>query len=163
MKTLRPRRAGMRSAALAIENWQSSPTATAWGYYPSTSAAGGDMWFNNSPWNDARSWSEGYFDAAAKFNPKTIAILAADREVLVEDLSQRADPPRLLRVDHLHVDLAGMLDRFENRLLGDLVEHQAADLLLRLLAAAAGGDVQTELVVLHRLAVLAFDVQDRRR
>src|SRR5262247_2587286 len=39
-----------------------------------------DMWFNNSPWNDARSWSEGYFEAAAKFNPKTIAVLAADQE-----------------------------------------------------------------------------------
>ena len=39
-----------------------------------------DMWFNNSPWNDARSWSDGFFEAADKFGAKTIAILAADQE-----------------------------------------------------------------------------------
>ena len=39
-----------------------------------------DMWFNNAPWNDARSWSEGYFEAADKLGGKTIAILAADQE-----------------------------------------------------------------------------------
>lgn len=32
---------------------ESDSTSTAWGYYPSTSAAGGDMWFNNSKnWYD---------------------------------------------------------------------------------------------------------------
>ena len=39
-----------------------------------------DMWFNNSPWNDARSWSDGYFEAADKLGVKTIAFLAADQE-----------------------------------------------------------------------------------
>ncbi len=37
---------------------------------------------------------------------------------------------RLLRVDHLHVDLARMVHRFLHRLLRDLVEHEAVDLLL---------------------------------
>jgi hypothetical protein len=36
---------------------------------------------------------------------------------------------RLLRVDHLHVDRAGVFDGLEHRFLGDLVEHQAVDLL----------------------------------
>ena len=36
---------------------------------------------------------------------------------------------RLLRVDHLLVDLRRLLERREHTLLGDLVEHQAADLL----------------------------------
>src|SRR5262249_32185385 len=35
------------------------------------------------------------------------------------------------RVDHLHVDLARLLDGLEDRLLGDLVEHQTADFLFR--------------------------------
>jgi branched-chain amino acid transport system substrate-binding protein len=39
-----------------------------------------NMWFNNSPWNDARSWSDGYFEAADKLGVKTIAFLAADQE-----------------------------------------------------------------------------------
>ena len=40
-----------------------------------------DMWFNNAPWNDARSWSQGFFDAAEKLGgAKTIAFLAADQE-----------------------------------------------------------------------------------
>jgi len=39
-----------------------------------------DMWFNNAPWNDARSWSQGYFEAADKLGAKTIAFLAADQE-----------------------------------------------------------------------------------
>ena len=40
-----------------------------------------DMWFNNSPWNDARSWSEGFFEAADKLGGgKSIAFLAADQE-----------------------------------------------------------------------------------
>src|SRR5262249_35795523 len=39
-----------------------------------------NMWFNNAPWNDARSWSDGYFEAADKLGVKTIAFLAADQE-----------------------------------------------------------------------------------
>src|SRR5687767_13626832 len=39
-----------------------------------------DMWFNNSPWNDARSWSEGFMQAGQKAGGKTIAFLAADQE-----------------------------------------------------------------------------------
>src|SRR5262249_53153790 len=40
-----------------------------------------DMWFNNAPWNDARSWSQGFFEAAEKLGgAQTIAFLAADQE-----------------------------------------------------------------------------------
>jgi branched-chain amino acid transport system substrate-binding protein len=39
-----------------------------------------DKWFNNSPWNDAHSWSEGFFEAGSKLGAKTIAFLAADQE-----------------------------------------------------------------------------------
>jgi branched-chain amino acid transport system substrate-binding protein len=39
-----------------------------------------DMWFNNSPWNDASSWSDGFFAAGTKLGAKTIAFLAADQE-----------------------------------------------------------------------------------
>ena len=39
-----------------------------------------DMWFNNSPWNDARSWSDGFVKAGQKAGAKTIAFLAADQE-----------------------------------------------------------------------------------
>ena len=39
-----------------------------------------DMWFNNAPWGDASSWSDGFFQAGQKFNAKTIAFLAADQE-----------------------------------------------------------------------------------
>jgi branched-chain amino acid transport system substrate-binding protein len=39
-----------------------------------------DMWFNNSPWNDARSWSEGFMRAGEKAGAKSIAFLAADQE-----------------------------------------------------------------------------------
>ena len=39
-----------------------------------------DMWFNNSPWNDASSWSDGFFQAGRKLGAKTIAFLAADQE-----------------------------------------------------------------------------------
>jgi len=39
-----------------------------------------DKWFNNSPWNDAESWSAGFFGAAQKLGAKTVAILAADQE-----------------------------------------------------------------------------------
>src|ERR687895_328130 len=39
-----------------------------------------DMWFNNSPWNDASSWSDGFIKAGQGAGAKTIAILAADQE-----------------------------------------------------------------------------------
>jgi branched-chain amino acid transport system substrate-binding protein len=39
-----------------------------------------DMWFNNSPWNDARSWSDGFFALGQKAGGKTVAFLAADQE-----------------------------------------------------------------------------------
>jgi branched-chain amino acid transport system substrate-binding protein len=39
-----------------------------------------DMWFNNSPWNDASSWSDGFIRAGQKAGAKSIAILAADQE-----------------------------------------------------------------------------------
>ena len=39
-----------------------------------------DMWFNNSPWNDAASWSDGFIKAGQGAGAKTIAILAADQE-----------------------------------------------------------------------------------
>jgi branched-chain amino acid transport system substrate-binding protein len=39
-----------------------------------------DMWFNNAPWNDARSWSQGFFEAGDKLGAKTVAFLAADQE-----------------------------------------------------------------------------------
>jgi branched-chain amino acid transport system substrate-binding protein len=39
-----------------------------------------DMWFNNAPWNDAASWSEGFFRGAQKVGAKSIAFLAADQE-----------------------------------------------------------------------------------
>jgi branched-chain amino acid transport system substrate-binding protein len=39
-----------------------------------------DMWFNNSPWNDAASWSDGFVKNGQKLGSKTIAFLAADQE-----------------------------------------------------------------------------------
>jgi branched-chain amino acid transport system substrate-binding protein len=39
-----------------------------------------DMWFNNSPWNDASSWSDGFIAAGRKHGAKTLAVLAADQE-----------------------------------------------------------------------------------
>ena len=39
-----------------------------------------DMWFNNSPWNDASSWSDGFFKNGQKVGAKTVAFLAADQE-----------------------------------------------------------------------------------
>jgi len=39
-----------------------------------------DMWFNNSPWNDASSWSDGFFKNGQKLGAKTVAFLAADQE-----------------------------------------------------------------------------------
>jgi branched-chain amino acid transport system substrate-binding protein len=39
-----------------------------------------DMWFNNSPWNDASSWSDGFFRAGQSAGSKTVAVLAADND-----------------------------------------------------------------------------------
>ena len=39
-----------------------------------------DMWFNNAPWNDASSWSAGFFGAGKKVGAKSVAFLAADQE-----------------------------------------------------------------------------------
>jgi branched-chain amino acid transport system substrate-binding protein len=39
-----------------------------------------DMWFNNSPWNDASSWSDGFIRAGQGAGAKSIAFLAADQE-----------------------------------------------------------------------------------
>jgi len=39
-----------------------------------------DMWFNNSPWNDASSWSDGFIRAGQRAGATTVAILAADQE-----------------------------------------------------------------------------------
>jgi branched-chain amino acid transport system substrate-binding protein len=39
-----------------------------------------DMWFNNAPWNDASSWSEGFFRIGEAQGARTIAFLAADNE-----------------------------------------------------------------------------------
>jgi branched-chain amino acid transport system substrate-binding protein len=39
-----------------------------------------DMWFNNSPWNDASSWSDGFFKAGQGAGAKTVAVLAADND-----------------------------------------------------------------------------------
>jgi branched-chain amino acid transport system substrate-binding protein len=39
-----------------------------------------DMWFNNAPWNDASSWSDGFIRAGQKAGAKSIAVLAADQE-----------------------------------------------------------------------------------
>ena len=39
-----------------------------------------DMWFNNSPWNDASSWSEGFFNIGQAQGVSSIAFLAIDNE-----------------------------------------------------------------------------------
>jgi len=39
-----------------------------------------DKWFNNSPWNNAASWSDGFIGAGQKLGAKSIAFLAADQE-----------------------------------------------------------------------------------
>jgi branched-chain amino acid transport system substrate-binding protein len=39
-----------------------------------------DKWFNNAPWSDAASWSDGFIAAGQKLGAKTIAFLAADQE-----------------------------------------------------------------------------------
>jgi branched-chain amino acid transport system substrate-binding protein len=56
-----------------------------------------DMWFNNSPWNDASSWSDGFFKNAQKLGSKTVAFLAADQEFAqnlangARELAKKAD------------------------------------------------------------------------
>jgi len=39
-----------------------------------------DMWFNNAPWGDATSWTEGFLQIGQKLGAKTIAFIAADQE-----------------------------------------------------------------------------------
>ncbi len=39
-----------------------------------------DMWFNNLPFGDAKSWMDGYFKLGEKVGAKTIAFIAADQE-----------------------------------------------------------------------------------
>jgi branched-chain amino acid transport system substrate-binding protein len=39
-----------------------------------------DMYFNNAPWNDAASWSDGFFKLGLAAGGKTVAFLAADQE-----------------------------------------------------------------------------------
>src|SRR5256885_9634061 len=39
-----------------------------------------DMWFNNSPWTDASSWSDGFIHIGQKAGAKSTAILAADND-----------------------------------------------------------------------------------
>lgn len=39
-----------------------------------------DMWFNNAPWNDAKSWSDGFFRIGQAQGAKSVAFLAADNE-----------------------------------------------------------------------------------
>src|SRR3954462_10531414 len=39
-----------------------------------------DKWFNNAPWNNASSWSDGFFAIGQKQGAKTLAFLAADNE-----------------------------------------------------------------------------------
>src|SRR6185503_4467423 len=62
--------------------------------------------------------------SAANLVPENRADLVADEPI------QHA--PRLLRIDHLHVDLARVQDRFFDRRLRDLVKHQALYFLPRL-------------------------------
>ena len=39
-----------------------------------------DMWFNNAPWNDANSWSVGFFRIGQSQGARNVAFLAADNE-----------------------------------------------------------------------------------
>jgi branched-chain amino acid transport system substrate-binding protein len=39
-----------------------------------------DMWFNNAPWGDASSWTEGFLQVGQKAGAKSIAFIAADQE-----------------------------------------------------------------------------------
>jgi len=39
-----------------------------------------DKWFNNAPWGDATSWTEGFLQVGQKAGAKTVAFIAADQE-----------------------------------------------------------------------------------
>jgi branched-chain amino acid transport system substrate-binding protein len=39
-----------------------------------------DMWFNNAPWGDASSWTEGFLEVGRRAGAKSIAFIAADQE-----------------------------------------------------------------------------------
>jgi branched-chain amino acid transport system substrate-binding protein len=39
-----------------------------------------DMWFNNAPWGDATSWTEGFLRVGQNIGAKTIAFISADQE-----------------------------------------------------------------------------------
>jgi branched-chain amino acid transport system substrate-binding protein len=39
-----------------------------------------DMWFNNAPWGDATSWTEGFVQVGQKAGAKSVAFIAADQE-----------------------------------------------------------------------------------
>ena len=39
-----------------------------------------DMWFNNAPWGDATSWTEGFLKVGQAIGAKTIAFIASDQE-----------------------------------------------------------------------------------
>src|SRR5258708_10658516 len=39
-----------------------------------------DIWFNNSPWNDASSWSDGFFAIGQHAGSKTVPFLASVHE-----------------------------------------------------------------------------------
>jgi branched-chain amino acid transport system substrate-binding protein len=39
-----------------------------------------DMWFNNAPWGDAKSWSEGFLELGKRAGAKSVAIFAAEGE-----------------------------------------------------------------------------------
>jgi branched-chain amino acid transport system substrate-binding protein len=39
-----------------------------------------DKWFNNAPWGDATSWTEGFLEVGQKAGAKTVAFIAADQE-----------------------------------------------------------------------------------
>src|SRR4030081_183119 len=39
-----------------------------------------DMWFNNAPWGDATSWTEGFLRIGQNIGPQTTPFIAADQE-----------------------------------------------------------------------------------
>jgi branched-chain amino acid transport system substrate-binding protein len=39
-----------------------------------------DMWFNNAPWGDATSWTEGFLNIGQNIGAKSVAFIAADQE-----------------------------------------------------------------------------------
>ena len=39
-----------------------------------------DKWFNNAPWGDATSWTEGFLQVGQKAGAKSVAFIAADQE-----------------------------------------------------------------------------------